>query len=100
MIESETMDAIAISLQSVGVNAAVWNTGGDTLCIAVFGIGEDVPFVVFGTAAGTWAGELLDAEGNGIGSCVLDVSSDSEDAPEIAADIVHAIATMLDEPGS
>lgn len=88
---------VAREMRWAGVNAVPWDSGG-----GVGGIGiapgdtppDEIRFF-FGTADSTWAGELLDENGDVAGSLATRVPSTSTDPVQIANAIMMSIASLL-----
>jgi hypothetical protein len=93
-MSEELCERVAQELTWSGMNAVSWDSGG-----GMFGVGiapgdtppDELRFF-FGTAGSTWAGELLDDDGETIGELHTDVSSDSAQPREIASGVLRAIA--------
>jgi hypothetical protein len=92
-VSESVMEEVAELLRSVGVNAAVSDTGGGLLCILIAGSGEplDEPKFIFGVAADKWAAEVADDE-RGLWT---DVPSGEERPAEIARGILRALSNWV-----
>ncbi len=86
----------ARELRRLGLNAVCWDCGGGTqgVGIAPGGTQPDYLRFYFGTAADTWAGEVLDDDGNVVGGIVTSVNSASQDLQVIAAGILDGLADL------
>ena len=89
----ELCEQVAEVLRSLGLNALSWDAGGGMVGVGVApgGTPPDELRFFFGTADSVWAGELLDEEGEVIGSLSTSVPSAEPHPAQIAAGIVQAI---------
>lgn len=85
-------ESAASILRSCGVNARAWDSGGDTLGIAITEADGDPsePKFFFGTAGDRWGASV---EGHPAGLWT-DVPSDEDDPTRIASGVLAALATF------
>ena len=90
------LERVAELLRQCGVNASFWNSGGDTLGIAIHDGGDlpDDPHFFFGTAGDKWTGEDLADLHDGAG-LETDVDSDEDNPTRIAFGILTALTERV-----
>jgi hypothetical protein len=74
-MSEELCEQVASELSSSGMNAVSWDSGGGTVGVGI-APGDTPPGELrffFGTAGPTWAGELLDDDGETVGKLHTDV---------------------------
>jgi hypothetical protein len=93
-LDEATAAHIAESLRSFGLNAVSWDSGGGIIGVGIApgGTPPDELRFFFGTAAETWAGEVLNGDGEVEAGLTTSVPTSTKDTSAIAASILYALA--------
>jgi len=88
---------VASELSFAGLNAVTWDSGGGNVGVGICpgDVPPDEVRFFFGTADSTWAGEVLDDEGNTIAGLATTVSSEASEPRAVAAGIIRALADYV-----
>lgn len=91
---AKVAEEVARCLRTFGLNAVSWDSGGGMIGVGI-AVGDSPPDELryfFGTAAETWAGEVLDDVGEVETGLTTTVASSVTDAAQVAAGILQALA--------
>jgi hypothetical protein len=93
----ELVQLVAAQLRQAGLNAVVWDSGGGAIGVGICP-GDAPPDSLrffFGTADANWSGEVIEDDGETVGSIETNVSTQSTEPGEIAAAIILGIGHFV-----